>query len=211
MASHSSVKKSKSMPRTEEANQRIREERKEQVIWAAAQVFARKGLSDSRIVDIAAAAGISHGLAYRYFPGGKEEVFAEVVKRAMDGATRLAQAALEQSGTPFQKLRWITEEILLGHRRKPEYSLVVLHALTNEAVAAEVREMALHQSNVMMDVVCRLIREGQSTGEVVSADPEQLALLYLSCIQGLSVAANFPGDYTSSQPNADLLLRMLKQ
>src|SRR5579883_985671 len=72
MASHSSVKETKSMPRTEEANQRIREERKEQVIWAAAQVFARKGLSDTRIVDIAAAAGISHGLAYRYFPEARK-------------------------------------------------------------------------------------------------------------------------------------------
>ena len=35
---------------------------------------------------------------------------------------------------------WITEQILLGQQRRPEYSLVVLHALTNDTVAAEVRE-----------------------------------------------------------------------
>lgn len=198
------------MPRTEEANQRIREERKEQVLWAATQVFARKGLSDTTIVDIAAAAGISHGLAYRYFRS-KEEVFAAAVERAITGATKLVQAALEQPGTPFQKLRWITEQILLGQQRRPESSLVILHALTNETVPAEVREMALSQANIVMNVVRQLIREGQSTGEVVSADPDELAHLYLSCIQGLSIAANLPGEFPPPLPSADLILRMLKQ
>jgi AcrR family transcriptional regulator len=202
-------KESKSMPRTEEANQRIREERKEQVIWAAAQVFAHKGFSDTKIADIAAAAGISHGLAYRYFEN-KEEVYAAVVERAIHGAIRLAQAVLEQPGTPLQKLHWITEQMLLGQHRRPEYSLVVLHALTSEAASPEVREMLLRQANVVMDVVRRLIREGQSTGEVASADPEQLAHLYLSCIQGLAIAANFPGEVASVPLSADLLLRMLK-
>ncbi|HEX9067280.1 MAG TPA: helix-turn-helix domain-containing protein, partial [Ktedonobacterales bacterium] len=69
------------MPRTEEANERIRKERKELVFQAAARVFARRGLADTKVADIAAEAGMSHGLAYRYFET-KEELFAAVVKRA---------------------------------------------------------------------------------------------------------------------------------
>lgn len=197
------------MPRTEAANQRIRDERKEQVLWAAAKVFARKGLADATIVDIAAAAGISHGLAYRYFRS-KEEVFATVVERAMNGAGRLAEAVLEQPGTPWEKLRWITEQTLAGQRRRPEYTLVVLHALTNEAVPAEVREVALSQANTMEEVIQRLIREGQALGQVASGDPEQLAMLYLACIQGLAVTTNLLSDLTSILPDAEMVLRILK-
>lgn len=197
------------MPRTEEANQRIREERKEQVLWAAAKVFARKGLADATIVDIAAAAGISHGLAYRYFRS-KEEVFATVVERAMNGAARLAETVLELPGTPWEKLRWITEQSLAGQRRRPEYTLVVLHALTNDAVPAEVRALAVRQANTMEEVIQRLIREGQALGQVASGDPEQLAMLYLACIQGLAVSANFLSDVMSVLPDADMVLRIFK-
>ncbi len=54
------------MPRTEEANQRIREERRGQILDAAARVFARKGLAGARIADIAAAGEMSQGLIFRY-------------------------------------------------------------------------------------------------------------------------------------------------
>jgi AcrR family transcriptional regulator len=197
------------MPRTEEANQRIRDERKEQVLQAAAGVFARKGLADTKIVDIAAAAGISHGLAYRYF-GSKWEVFAELVVRSVNGVTRIAEDVLEQPGTPWDKLRWITEQTLSGMQRRPEYTLVVLHALTNEGVPAEVRELAMRQSETMTRVVMRLIREGQATGQVVSGEPAQLAWLYESCILGLAVVGNLPGNELPAMPNADMVLRFLK-
>ncbi|MCL6627892.1 MAG: TetR/AcrR family transcriptional regulator, partial [Alicyclobacillus shizuokensis] len=59
------------MPRTEKVNQQIRDERKEQILAAAAEVFARNGYVGTRIDDIASAAGISKGLIYHYF-GGKE-------------------------------------------------------------------------------------------------------------------------------------------
>ncbi len=196
------------MPRTEEANQRIRDERREQLLQAAARVFARKGLADTKIVDIAAAADVSHGLAYRHF-SSKEEVFAELVERSSNGVTRIAEAALEQPGTPWDKLLWITEQTLSGMRRRPEYTLVVLHALTNEAVPAEVRQMALRQSEVMTLVIMRLIREGQATGQVISGDPVQLAWFYESCILGLAVGGNLP-DSVPALPSAEMVLRILK-
>lgn len=197
------------MPRTEEANQRIRDERKEQVLQAAAGVFARRGLADTKIVDIAAAAGISHGLAYRYFHT-KEEVFAELVERSLNGVTRIAETVLEQPGTPWDKLLWITRETLSGMRRRPEYTLVVLHALTNEAAPAEVRQLAVRQSKVMTRVIIRLIREGQATGQVISGDPVQLAWFYQACILGLAVSGSLPDDSPPALPSAEMVLRALK-
>src|SRR5260370_13922919 len=42
-------------PRTEEANQRIREEQKQRILAAATTLFAHRGFSDTKMTDIAAA------------------------------------------------------------------------------------------------------------------------------------------------------------
>src|SRR5258708_29557650 len=94
------------MPRTEEENQIIREERRKRLLNVAAQVFARKGLAGTRIADIAAAGEMSQGLIFRYF-ASKEDVFAAVIERALQGSTRLAEAALQQPYSPLGKLRWL--------------------------------------------------------------------------------------------------------
>ena len=54
------------MPRTPEANQRLREAQRTKILASARSVFARKGM-EATITDIAAEAQISLGLAYRYF------------------------------------------------------------------------------------------------------------------------------------------------
>ena len=54
-------------PRTEEANQHIREEQRERILEAAKAIFAHKGFSETKMSEIAAAANVSYGLAYHYF------------------------------------------------------------------------------------------------------------------------------------------------
>src|SRR5258707_14679243 len=68
------------MPRTEESNQRIREEQKRKIIIAATKVFARKGLAATKMADIAKEADISYGLLYHYFDT-KELIFKATVER----------------------------------------------------------------------------------------------------------------------------------
>ncbi len=87
-------------PRTEETNARIREEQKERILEAAKAIFAHKGFSDTKMTDIAAAAGVSYGLAYHYFKD-KEEIFTKLVEEALSSAIALMQYAREIPGTPW--------------------------------------------------------------------------------------------------------------
>lgn len=196
------------MPRTEEANQQIRDERKSQILEVAASVFARRGLANTRIADIAVACEMSQGLVYRYF-ASKEEVFAEVVERSMNGAIRRAQQALAQPGTPWEKLSWLIEQNLPDLRERPAYSLVVLHAVTNEGIPINIREMAFRQAKVMSEVVRQLIVEGQAAGQVAQGDPDELTLLYLTLLQGLAAGATFM-HYAPGYPSVEGVLRILK-
>ncbi len=69
------------MPRTAEANQRLREEQRAKILDGAMKVFAQKG-SAATMAEIAAAAEVSQGLAYRYF-ANKEAIIHAVLEHVI--------------------------------------------------------------------------------------------------------------------------------
>src|SRR5258708_24544991 len=93
-----SLKKDREMPRTPEANQRIREAQRAKILESARSVFARKGM-EATITDIAAEAQISLGLAYRYF-ADKEAIFSELVKQTVPDDSAEFQKLVEMPETP---------------------------------------------------------------------------------------------------------------
>jgi TetR/AcrR family fatty acid metabolism transcriptional regulator len=55
-------------------------EKRRAILDAAVRVFARNGFHTSRVGDVAAEAGVAHGLLYHYFPS-KEELLATSCER----------------------------------------------------------------------------------------------------------------------------------
>jgi AcrR family transcriptional regulator len=96
------------VPRSEEALQHLRDERREHLLLTAAEVFARKGIVETRVADLAEAARMSQGLLYHYF-ADKGEILLALLARSTQNMNRLAQAALEQPGTAWDQLHWLTE------------------------------------------------------------------------------------------------------
>src|SRR5262249_25740723 len=135
--------------------------------------------------DIETEGEMSQGLIFRYF-ASKEEIFAAVLAKALQSATSLAQEALRQPCSPLEKLRWLLQISLAGMWRKPDYALVVLHALNSESTPQEMREQVLEQSQQTLQLYRQLIVEGQEAGEVVQGDPDMLTLAFASCVQGIS-------------------------
>ena len=172
------------MPRPSTENQRIRDERHEHLLRAAAHVFARKGLTATTISEIAAAAHVSHGLAYHYF-ASKEEIFRQLITRAMQGTERLLREAHAHEGTPTERLRWLINEMIEGAQESADDMLIVQQAVISEAVPPDVRGLVLQRSPIVLELLSGQLREGQLCGEIIAGDPNQLALLLLSCIQGI--------------------------
>ena len=204
-------------PRTEETNQRIREEQRERILKAARSVFAYKGFSDTKMTDIAAAAGVSYGLTYHYFKD-KEEIFTKLVEQALNSSLALIQRAKEQSGTPWQRLHWLTSIWIEGARHNPEAFMVVMQAFNTDTVPREALEHAWRSSLASLELLQQLIVEGQTTGEVVAGSPEHLANVFGWCIQGMALGIGLmnrqPPDISdlpvTSFPTPDDILRILK-
>jgi AcrR family transcriptional regulator len=196
-------------PRTEETNARIREEQKQRILEAAKSIFAHKGFSETKMSDIAAAANVSYGLAYHYF-ANKEAIFTSLLQKALQGALELMQYAQVQPGTPWDRLRWLTSEILRGAQNEPEFEMLVLQALTNNAVPQETHTMVLQESQLNHEVLKQLIAEGQTAGEVVDGDPDLLTTAFEWCIQGMVFGISYQDYEPARLPGVESVLRMLK-
>ena len=197
------------MPRPPVDNQRIRDERQEQILLAAAHVFARTGLAATKITDIAAAAGVSHGLAYHYFPS-KEEIFRQLVTRALAGIARVLHDAAAQQGTVTDRLAWLANALVVGARDADatDYNLIIQQAMISDVVPADIRALVLQEPSKLLALLSGLLREGQDAGEIIAGDPDQLAYLFLSCIQGIVSSATLYAQQTPLEPA--LLIRLFQ-
>ena len=199
------------MPRIEEENQRIREEQRERIMDAALHVFAHKGLVGTKMADIAAEAGVSYGLAYHYF-GSKEKIFSALVERAMLGTMKVARAAREVAGTPWDRIEWLISQELEGLRDHAEFVMITLQTMTTEAIPEELKQLVQVEGNMFNEILKDLIVEGQKVGQVVREDPDQLVAAVQACISGLAVGAIFRGhdQFIHSLPKVEIVLRILK-
>lgn len=193
-------------PRSIDQNQLIRTERREQILLAALGVFARKGLMATKIGDIASAAGLSHGLVYHYF-ASKDEVFTALVERALAGTIAVVKAALQQPGTPWDQLRWLTLSMVEGGRKGPANALIMLQAFTSEAVPEAVKQLVAEKGPQIYGHMIPLIQAGQAAGQVAAEDPVKLAVAHSALVQGL-ILSHVQG--ICPDPDIDMVLRFLK-
>jgi TetR/AcrR family transcriptional regulator, fatty acid metabolism regulator protein len=88
------------MPRlTHHAKKTLVQERQQQILQAAAQVFAEKGFDGATIRDIARAAGVSEGSIYLYFKN-KQDLLVHLPRQFMQPPVDALRSAIADSDTP---------------------------------------------------------------------------------------------------------------
>jgi AcrR family transcriptional regulator len=176
------------MPRSPADNQRLKDERRAAILAAARGVFARKGLASTKISDLAAAAGLSHGLVYHYFES-KEAVYAAIVESVLDEATGDIVRYADGPGQPAERLRAIVEHMLARGEREPETLTLVVQAFVAESVPDGVRARLVRFAGDAQAAIAALFAEGQATGEFdAGQDARELTALLFAAIHGLAIA-----------------------
>nr|HET6903476.1 TetR family transcriptional regulator [Ktedonobacteraceae bacterium] len=199
------------MPRTPEANQRIREAQRAKILESARSVFARKGM-EATIMDIAAEAQISLGLAYRYF-ADKEEIFSELVKQTVPDDSVGLQKLVEMPETAGERLATLISSIVgaRGQREPLEAHQLLHHALDADALPEEIRQLLSKRYHMLLAVMRQLIVEGQAEGSVASGDPDQLVAVMSACLDGLTRwALRDPEQFRTYVPDAQIVLRLFQ-
>lgn len=173
-------------------------------------MFARRGVAATRISDIAAEAGISHGLLYHYF-NGKEEMFTAIVEQSLQATLHLTSAAKERPGTAWDRIAWLFDIMVNGARKNPNALLVIIQAVTSEPGPTGTQELMEQFGIPSFANVVELIRAGQKAGDVVDGDPRALAVALLACVQGTGISAVTGTRDPEILPESDLMLRMLQK
>jgi AcrR family transcriptional regulator len=147
-------------------------ERKQQLVDQAAILFADRGYSDTRVVDICAGAGVAKGLFYWYFEN-KEALFAELV-RSMRLRLRTAQGeAMDQGTSAIERIRLGTEaSVRFMAQHRAFFALLEVEQRSN-SLAAVLREgTEIHAADT-----ARLVKEAQAEGDIPEDRDAQLLAL----------------------------------
>lgn len=197
-------------PRTEEQNAQLKDERREHILSAALKVFARRGFAATKIQDIAKAGGISHGLVYHYFKS-KEDIFFELVSRAIYYAGLTLQMVDEMPISPIEKVRQTAQMILGGIAQQQDsacYFMIVIHASVMEGMTEELGR-CLAGWDQPSKTLEKILTEGQKAGEVREGDVSDFSAAFFAAITGLAVNKLGFADY--KMPDPETLVYLVKK
>src|SRR5918994_7418048 len=174
-------------PRTPSDDRRHTEhgrERKQQLVDAAAELFASNGYAATRIQDICRRAGVAKGLFYWYFPT-KQDLFAELVRSMRQRLRKAQAAAMDPAADALVRLRQGSESSVLFQIEHAGY----FPLLDVERADAGHAQVLREGGDVYLRDVLALVREAQAAGLVAPDEPtEALAHGVLGAVSSLTHA-----------------------
>jgi AcrR family transcriptional regulator len=173
-------------------------------------VFARKGMA-ATMAEVAAAAGVSQGLAYRYF-ANKEAILRALLEETVRASAGGLQRILEMPGTPGERLAFLLTRLVEGRRDLPElYMPLYQQRASGDVPPDDLREMVEQQGRAFVDVLRQLIVAAQATGEAAAGDPDQLAATVVAFLDGLTRMAMYDAEGLKPHfPDAEIILRIFR-
>ena len=183
----------------------IRGERKEKIKRAALVTFARHGFTGTKTSMIAAEAGISEGLIYRYYKS-KDELFTEIVAELLEEADKELGLLGQSPLPPFDLIRSLTQN-MLDENHKDAFRLILQARKADQIPEGVRRLMARYSEDALIDRLVPVFVRGQETGQFAEGDPRQLLTWYFTVVNSLILQDL--GTETHGLPTPDMLMRML--
>lgn len=155
--------------------------RRPQLLAAAAEVIAERGLAATRISDVAERAGTSSP-AVLYWFGSKEELLAEALTWEEDRFYADLTRRLANGFSPPERLAMLIEASSVGGG----------WILWMEFWSRALRDPDAAQTRAGLDrrwraAIEEIVREGQRSGEFGDADPGDVAAILAALMDGLAV------------------------
>lgn len=189
-----------------------RGDKRERILDAAVRVLARRGFQATRVSEVAKAAGVADGTIYLYFDS-KDELLVSLFEDRVERLLKFLEAELPRAKTASDKLRRIIElqlGLLEGERDLAEVLTVILRQSSKL-----MKEQAAPKFNAYLDVIARVVADGQATGELRDdVSPHLVARAIFGALDGIAMTwvlgkANRGGLLRASGQLAEVMLRGL--
>ncbi|NPA92059.1 MAG: TetR/AcrR family transcriptional regulator [Chloroflexi bacterium] len=163
----------------------VSEARKNQILDAALQVFARRGFHKARMDDIAQEAGLSKGALYWYFRS-KDALIESLVDKLFTWEIRNLERLASSHDRPVpDRLRELSRNVLKSlDRWKPVLPVLYeFYALATRP--GPVRNALQGYYRRYLATLTKLIAEGVARGELRAVDPDMTAMTLIVQFEGL--------------------------
>lgn len=166
--------------------------RRDELVEAAAAVFARKGVEAATVDDVVREAGVAKGTFYLYFTT-RDEIVTAVAERLVMVVGAAMEASLRAGGRSApDRLAGIALAMTTVGERPYERALVeMIHRPENRAIHDR---LAGRIVAVLRPAVAEVIADGIRAGELAAQDPDRAAAFVLAALTSIDELVGAPED-----------------
>ena len=172
------------------------------LVEAAAEVFAKQGFAKTRVADISECAGVGKGTVYEYF-SSKEELFFAVFEWIKDEIRSRVDAVVDDATPAREVLTAIfrtSADIITEHREIFSMNLEFWAASRGSAFEDRFSAACRSMYHEYRTLTAEVIRRGQRDGEFRSdLEADRIAVLVVSALDGLGVQCWFDESVDAGQ------------
>jgi len=162
----------------------VSDQRKEEILNAAREIFARKPLKDVKIQDIARKAGLSVGGVYWYFKGKDEIVHALLLQNADENIAAL-KILSETDAPALARLHLFFEQVVGQVFNLSELYLTGAKYQSMTSPNPQTRAAMEKIAEGYHSGVQAIIEQGIANGEFVQVDPHDATTALIGAYEGL--------------------------
>lgn len=189
-----------------ETRKEQKERRRQEIIYAALELFVSKGYAATKVTDIAKRVNMSTGLLFHYFES-KEKLYEELVRMGLEGTTYPAGQACEHAIDFFAQF---TTQLFAYMRKQPVMArmfVLMAEAQRNEATPEHIREMAMQVNTIEQFVP--IIEWGQQEGTIREGEPRVISNAFWCSIQG--IAERYATNQEIDLPEAEWIVDIVRK
>lgn len=161
----------------------LSEERRGQILEAAAAVFARRGFHESRMDDIAAEAGVSKGTLYWYFES-KDDLIQTLLDRMIEQEIAQAETFMEMDIPTSEKMERLTDVVVEDIKRMKPLMPILFEFFSLMMRRNTIKEVLGGYYQSYIDAMLPIVEDGIQRGEFKKVDPEEVTIAIGSIIEG---------------------------
>jgi len=167
-----------------------RQEKKEEILRAAFNVFARKGFNATKMIDIAREAGMGKGTIYEYFTS-KKDIFSALFVFLFQDFDREFQKKLASAPDPIEKIKLIVQIYFVDFiNQYGDFIKIVMDFWMAEVYRDEAVQTAegLNLADMYAgytQLIADIINEGTEQGIFRKVDASHYAAMLLAIFDGL--------------------------
>ncbi len=168
-----------------------KEQRRNQILRTALDLFIKKGYAGTKISDIAQSADMSTGLLFHYF-SSKENLYEELIKLGISGPESLLSTL--RSLPPILFFEQACKQIFAAIEADSfTAKMFVLMNQTFSSASTPQNIQSLFQNFNYYEACVPIVQAGQKDKTIRDGDPLALSVAFWSAIQGVAQAVALYG------------------